>query len=244
MESPIIFPGLVGVKGLAFFDFVLDQPPEQTLLVARNTCNTEHRNNLKGYVLLRKYLIMFESVKVYIFAIGLLIPSAWASSSPTISELHPPVVVSIGQKKISVFFLKNELKVKNADVHVPGAEIFYSPLVSSQTSFKYVWKIEGEEIVSVFFYDWMAPEKKGKSMYVLSRSRLSNASFEGVTYSAMEFPIIDSAEDLTVSFFSKDLPDPVLESCNEGRDLIRDKFIKCAYKSAAAIKKYLETKDK
>lgn len=43
---------------------------------------------------------------------------------------------------------------------MPGAEIFYSPLASSQTNFNYVWKIEGEEIVSVFFYDWMAPEKK------------------------------------------------------------------------------------
>ncbi len=80
-------------------------------------------------------------------------------------------------------------------------------------------------------------------MYVLTKSHLSSASFEGVTYSTMEFPIIENSNSLIISFFSKDLPDPVLENCNEGRDLIRDKFIECAYKNAATIKKHLGTKD-
>lgn len=103
---------------------------------------------------------MFKFAKAYAFALELLIPSAWASNLPTISELHPPVVVSVGQKNISVFFLKNKLKANNTDIHVPGAEIFYSSLVSNKASFNYVWKIEAEEIVSVFFYDWTVSEKK------------------------------------------------------------------------------------
>lgn len=193
---------------------------------------------------MKKYLVIFDVVKMCAFAFGLLIQNAWASDEPTIGELHPPVVISIGQQKISLFFLKNNLKTGATDIHVPDAEVFYSSTFSKKPSFNYVWKIEGDEIVSVFFYDWRSPEKKGKAMYVLTKSRLLNSEFEGVSYSTMEFPIIENGKNVTVSFFPKDLPDAVLQNCSEGRNLISGESVSCIYKNAGDIKKHLVAQDR
>lgn len=193
---------------------------------------------------LRKYLAASNTIRSCVFVFGFLIQNAWALDVPTIGELHPPVVASIEQQKVSVFFLKNNLKGGATDVHVPSAEVFYSSIVSNRPSFNYVGKIEGDEIASVFFYDWMSPEKKGKSMYVLTKSHASSTTFEGVTYTTMEFPIIKDGNNVTVSFFPKDLPDAVLQNCSEGRNLINGEPISCAYKNPVDIKKYLASQDK
>ena len=178
------------------------------------------------------------------FVFGFLIQNAWALDAQTISELHPPVLVSIAHQKVSIFFLKNNLRDSATYPHVAGAEVFYSSVVANKPSFNYVWKIEGDEIASIFFYDWTSPEKKGTSMYVLTKSHLSTAEFEGVTYSTMEFPILKDGTNVVVSFFPKDLPDAALQNCNEGRNLISGMPISCAYKNASDIKKYLVSQDK
>ncbi|MPR04668.1 hypothetical protein F0169_22900 [Pseudomonas sp. MAFF 212408] len=186
----------------------------------------------------------FKSGKACFFALAFVIQNVWALDAPTIAEMHPPVAVSLGQQKISILFLKNNLKLLAKDIHVPEAEVFYFSNISGKPSFNYVWKIEGDEIASVFFYDWVSPEKQGKSMYVLTKSRLSSKEFEGFTYSTMEFPIVKDGESLTVSFFPKDLPDEVLQNCNEGRNLISGEAVHCKYKNAADIKKHLIDQDR
>lgn len=188
--------------------------------------------------------MMSKIIKIFIFYLGLSIQSVWALGMPTIGEMHPPVVIAIEQQKTAVFFLKNNLRREDSSAALSYVEVFYSSIFANKPSFDYVWKIEADEIVSVFFYDWMSPEKKGKSMYVLVKNRLSSNDFKGVVYSAVEFPVIRSSQNLVVSFFQKDLPDPMLQTCHEGRNLINGEVINCAYKSAKDIKRYLAEQDK
>lgn len=193
---------------------------------------------------MKKYSKIFEVCGAFALGIGMLGSNVLADDLPSIGEMHPPVVASVGERKVTVFFLKNNLKDKVQDEHVADAEIFYSPINSAKPSLNYVWKVEGDQIASVFFYDWKSSGRAGKSMYVLTKSKLSNSGFEGVTYSAMELSIIKNGDSLSVAFFSGDPSDPVLQNCNEGRDLAMGKNLVCAYKDAGSIKKYLATQDK
>jgi len=173
-----------------------------------------------------------------------MMSNAWAAETPSIGELHPPVVAAVGQQKIVVYFLKNNLKDKIKDVHVADAEIFYSSMNADKPTLNYVWKIEGEQITSVFFYEWKSPDRSGKTMYVLTKSKLSNSEFDGVMYSTMELPIIKDGDKLSVSFFPGDSSDSILQNCREGRELATGKNAICAYKDAGSIKKYLSAQDK
>ncbi len=190
---------------------------------------------------MKKWFMIFKMLVIpFLYPIS----NAWAIDKPTIGELHPPVEISIGQEKISLFFLQNNLKLIATDAHVPTAEVFYLSEASHKLSLNYVYKIEGDQIASVFFYDWVSREKEGKSMFVLMKSRLSTKEFEGFTYSTMEFPIVKDGQHMAVKFFPKDLPDSVLGNCTEGRNLINGEAVSCGYKTAIDIKKYLVTQDK
>lgn len=199
---------------------------------------------MKGYTKLKKYSKVFKTFKTCAFAVGFMISNAWAAEAPSIGELHPPVVAAVGQQKIVVYFLKNNLKNKIKDVHVADAEIFYSSINSDKATLNYVWKIEGEQITSVFFYEWKSPDRSGKTMYVLTKSKLSNSEFDGVTYSTLELPLIKDGDRLSVSFFPGDSSDSILQNCREGRELATGKNAVCAYKDAGSIKKYLTAQDK
>ncbi|MEB0225359.1 hypothetical protein RHM58_07515 [Pseudomonas sp. 10S4] len=187
---------------------------------------------------------VFSGVCALAIMIGLSSQSALAEDARTIGELHPPVIASLGDQKITVFFLKNNLKGKVVETHVPYAEIFYSPINVAKPSLNYVWKIEGEQIASVFFYERTLPDRAQKSMYVLMRSKASNAGFEGVSYSVMELPLIKNGDELSVAFFTGDQEYPALQNCNDGRDLTTGKEVVCPYKDAASIKKYLASVEK
>lgn len=187
---------------------------------------------------------VFSGICVLAIVIGLSSQSALAEDARTIGELHPPVIASLGDQKITVFFLKNNLKEKVVGTHVPYAEIFYSPMNVAKPSLNYVWKIEGEQIASVFFYERKLPDRAQKSMYVLVRNKVSNAGFEGVAYSAIELPLIKNGGELSVAFFSGDQGFPALQNCNDGRDLTTGKEVVCPYKDAASIKKYLASVEK
>ena len=176
--------------------------------------------------------------------IGLFSQSTSAEDAQTIGQLHPPVIASLGDQKITVFFLKNNLKGKVADAQIPYAEIFYSPIDAARPSLNYAWKVEGEQIASVFFYERKSPSRAGKSMYVLTKSKISNSEFEGVAYSTIELPLIKSDDKLSLAFFSGDPEDPSLQNCNDGRDLTTGKDIVCPYKDAASIKSYLASLEK
>lgn len=193
---------------------------------------------------MKKYSKVFKTLKTCTFAVGFMISNAWAAETPSIGELHPPVVAAVGQQKIVVYFLKNNLRDKVKGEHVADAEIFYSSVNSDKPTLNYVWKVEGEQIASVFFYEWKSPDRSGKTMYVLTKSKLSNSEFDGVTYSTLELPLIKDGDKLSVSFFSGDSSDSILQNCREGRELATGRNAVCAYKDAGSIKKYLTAQDK
>lgn len=94
---------------------------------------------------------VFSGICALAIMIGLSSQSTLAEDVRTIGELHPPVIASLGDQKITVFFLKNNLKDKVVGTNAPYAEICYSPINVAKPSLNYVWKIEGEQIASVFF---------------------------------------------------------------------------------------------
>jgi hypothetical protein len=177
------------------------------------------------------------------FMVALLAQPALASDPQTIGELHPPVVASLGDQKITVFFLKNNLKGQVREGHVPYAEIFYTTTNAVKPSLNYVWKVEGEQIASVFFFERKFPEQAGKSMFVLTKQKVSHSQFEGDSYSVLELPLVKDGEQLALRFFSGDPPDPELENCLDGRNLADDVKVECAYKNATSIKKRLADLD-
>ncbi|WP_244142423.1 hypothetical protein [Pseudomonas allokribbensis] len=175
--------------------------------------------------------------------VGLSTRPASASDLQTIGELHPPVVASLGDQKITVFFLKNNLKDQVRDVHVPDAEIFYAPMSAVKPSLNYVWKVEGEKIASVFFFERNFPERAGKSMFVLTKTPESNTGFQGVSYSTQELHLVKNGDRLSLEFFRGNTYPPELQNCYEGRDLDKGISVECAYKDAASIKKFLAAQD-
>ncbi|WP_423204545.1 hypothetical protein PGC34_28130 [Pseudomonas kribbensis] len=174
---------------------------------------------------------------------GLSTQPASASDLQTIGELHPPVVASLGDQKITVFFLKNNLKDQVRDVHVPDAEIFYAPTNAVKPSLNYVWKVEGEQIASVFFFERKFPERAGKSMFVLTKHKVLHKHFEGDSYSVLELPLFKDGDHLALQFFRGDPPDPELQNCLDGINREDGLEVVCAYKDAASIKKYLADLD-
>lgn len=177
------------------------------------------------------------------FMVALLAQQAIASDPQTIGELHPPVIASLGDQKITVFFLKNNLKGQVKEGHVPYAEIFYTSMNAVKPSLNYVWKVEGEQIASVFFFERKFPEQAGKSMFVLTKQKVSHSQFEGDSYSVLELPLVKDGDQLALRFFSSDPPDPELQNCLDGLNLEDDVAVECAYKDAASIKKRLAELD-
>lgn len=177
------------------------------------------------------------------FMVALLAQPALASDPQTIGELHPPVVASLGDQKITVFFLKNNLKGQVREGHVPYAEIFYTTTNTVKPSLNYVWKVEGEQIASVFFFERKFPEQAGKSMFVLTKQKVSHSQFQGDSYSVLELPLVKDGDQLALRFFSGDPPDPELENCLDGLNLADDVKVECAYKDAVRIKKRLADLD-
>ncbi|QHC98489.1 hypothetical protein PspR84_28890 [Pseudomonas sp. R84] len=177
------------------------------------------------------------------FVVALLAQQAIASDPQTIGELHPPVVASLGDQKITVFFLKNNLKGQVREGHVPYAEIFYTTTNAVKPSLNYVWKVEGEQIASVFFFERKFPEQAGKSMFVLTKQKVSHSQFEGDSYSVLELPLVKDGDQLALRFFSGDPADPELQNCLDGLNLADDVKVECAYKDAASIKKRLADLD-
>jgi hypothetical protein len=170
--------------------------------------------------------------------------TATAPAPRYIGELHPPVVVSEDNKKLVVYFLKSNFKNSISEAHIAAGEIFYVQVHPLNADLKYIWKIEGEEVTSVFFYDWKTPSRAGKTMYVLTRSPISSNHFNGVLYSTLAIPIISEGDTLSLIFFPGDPQDPKLQSCYEGIYLETKKATNCTYKNAGAIKKYLADQDK
>lgn len=185
----------------------------------------------------------FRFFRVFGLVTSLSVPFALASDPQTIGELHPPVVASLGDQKITVFFLKNNLKTQVTGVHVPAAEIFYSPANATRPELNYVWKVEGDEIASVFFHERKTPERAGKSMYVLTKRKESNRSFEGFSYSVLELPLRNDDNQLSLNFFRGDLPESEFQNCRDGLDLEESQDVVCAYKDAASVKKRLSVLD-
>ena len=175
--------------------------------------------------------------------VGLSTQSALAGDPQTIGELHPPVVASLGGQKITVFFLKNNLKEQAAGVHVPAAEIFYSALSAAKPTLNYVWKVEGEQIASVFFFERKSPARAGKSMFVLTKNKISHSHFEGDSYSVLELPLFKDGDQLSMQFFRGDPPEPEFQNCRDGLNLEDDVEVECAYKDAASIRKRLAELD-
>lgn len=198
----------------------------------------------KGYIKLKKCLTLFNRHFIPFVVFGFVASNVFADAAPTIGEFHPTVVASLGEEKIAVFFLKNSLKAIAKEEHVADAEIYYSSLSSGKPSLNYVWKVEGDQIASVFFYEWKSPARAGKSMFVLTKRKLSNSAFDGIAYSVMEFQIRRDGGSVSLLHFSGDLPDPALDNCMEGADLVTGNKVVCAYKDAASIKNYFSLQDK
>lgn len=177
------------------------------------------------------------------FMVGLAVQPAVANDPQTIGQLHPPVIASLGDQKITVFFLQNNLKGQAREVHVPDAEIFYAPMDATKPSLNYVWKVEGGEIASVFFFERKSPERAGKSMFVLTKHNVSDSHFEGSSYSVLELPLFRDGDHLSLQFFRGDPPEPEFQNCRDGLNKEDDVEVECAYKDAASVKKRLADLD-
>ena len=175
--------------------------------------------------------------------IGLTAQTATADDLQTIKQMHPPVVASVGEQKITVLFLKNTLKGQTTGGYVPGGEVFYTTMSATKPELSFVAPLVGDEVASVFFFERKFPEQAGKSLYVLMRQKESNGGFEGYTYWTLELPLIKQGEQLSLRFFRGDPPDPELQDCRDGRDLENGVDVVCAYKDAASIKKRLADLD-
>lgn len=175
--------------------------------------------------------------------IGFPTQSALAQDLQTIEELHPPVLASLGEQGITVFFLKNTLKGLVSGAFVPNGEIFYATMGPPRPALNYVAAVIDEQIASVFFFERKFIERTGKSMFVLTKNKQSNSVFEGYSYSTQEFPLMSDGDQLSLRFFRGDPPDPELQNCREGRDLEKKVNVLCAYKDAASIKRRLAALD-
>lgn len=170
--------------------------------------------------------------------------AAGVSDPRYVGELHPPVIITDKGNKVAVFFLKNNFRNSISDSYIATGEIYYFQVQPLKPKLKYVWKIEGEQISSVFFYDWKTPERAGRSMYILTKTMVSNQIFEGSSYSVMEIPVILDGTKLSLNFFPGDFQDTNLQNCYEGVYIEENRAITCAYKNANDIKKYLALQDK
>jgi hypothetical protein len=194
---------------------------------------------------MKKFLKIFKRVLILQITFSTMQSLAADNTDPRyVGELHPPLVVSDKERKIVVLFLKSNLKGSIENTHVATGEIYYLQAQPLKPELKYVWKIEGNQISSVFFYDWKSPERRGRSMYVLTKSRISNRLFEGASYTTMEFPIILEGNKLSLNYFPGDLQDPEFQNCYEGLYLESREAVTCAYKNSGDIKNYLTLKDK
>lgn len=135
--------------------------------------------------------------------------------------------------------MKNEIY----NVHVPEGEVFYISRKPFIPKLNYVWKIEDEEVSSVFFYEWKTQPKAGKSLFLLTRRTLSDSLCSGYVYSVIEFPLIKEKNQISLAFFPGDLQESALTNCRDGRDLSTGKTVICPYKTAASIKSYLSSQD-
>jgi hypothetical protein len=185
----------------------------------------------------------FSCVCLLISIISLTAQTATADDLQTIKQMHPPVVASVGEQKITVLFLKNTLKGQTTGAYVPGGEVFYTTMTAMRPELSFVAPLVGDEVASVFFFERKFPERAGKSLYVLMRQKESNGGFEGYTYWTLELPLIKQGEQLSLRFFRGDPPDPELQDCRDGRDLENGVDVVCAYKDAASIKKRLADLD-
>ncbi|WP_454836473.1 hypothetical protein [Pseudomonas lini] len=185
----------------------------------------------------------FSCVCVLASIIGFLSQPTLANDLQTIDQMHPPVVASVGEQKITVFFLKNMLKGQTTGAYVPNGEIFYATMSATKPELTYVAPVIGEQIVSVFFFERKFPEQAGKSLYVLMKNKESDRGFEGYSYSTLELPLIKDGDQLSLRFFRGDPPDPELQDCRDGRNLEAGVDVECAYKHAASIKKRLADLD-
>lgn len=171
------------------------------------------------------------------------LPSALARDPHYVAELHPPVIAEYEGAEIIVLFTKSNMKNEIHNTHVPDGEVFYISRRPFIPKLNYVWKIEDEEVSSVFFYEWKTQPKAGKTLFLLTRNRLSNSSFSGYEYSVMEFPLIKEGSQLSLAFFPGDIQESALTNCRDGRDLSTGKTVICPYKTAASVKNYLSSQD-
>lgn len=185
----------------------------------------------------------FSCVCVVVSIIGFSSQPALAKDLQTIEQMHPPVVASVGEQKITVLFLKNTLKGQTKGAYVPDGEVFYATMSATKPKLTYVAPVNGEQIASVFFFERKFPERAGKSLYVLTKNKESNSGFEGYSYSTLELPLIKDGDQLSLGFFRSDLPDPELQNCRDGRNLEAGVDVECAYKGAASIKMRLADLD-
>ncbi|WP_152985524.1 hypothetical protein [Pseudomonas taeanensis] len=195
---------------------------------------------------MNKFLKIFRQILILqiTFSATTQALAAGGSDPRYVGELHPPIIVSDAGKKMAVLFLKNNFKKSIENTHVATGEIYYFQVQPLTPELKYVWKVEGDHVSSVFFYDWKTPERAGRSMYVLMKTVVSNRIFEGLSYTAMELSVISEGDKLSLNFFPGDLQDSKLQNCYEGLYLEDSKIVTCAYKNASDIKKYLALQDK
>lgn len=188
-------------------------------------------------------MVRFFSFMCVVSIIGFSSQRAFAEDLQTIEQMHPPVVASVGEQKITVLFLKNTLKGQTKGVYVPDGEVFYGTMNAREPKLTYVAPLHGEKIASVFFFERRLPERAGKSLYVLTTSKESNSAFEGYSYSTQEFPLIKEGDGVSLRFFRGDPPDPELQNCRDGRDFENKVDVVCAFKDASSIKQRMADLD-
>lgn len=193
---------------------------------------------------MKKYFKHFKILPVALLVFCLSgLSSTIAGDLPYITELHPPVVIEYEGAEIIVLFTKSSMKNEIHSLHVPYGEVFYISSRPFIPRLNYVWKIEDEEIASVFFHEWKSKLKVGKSLLLLTRSRVMNSLFNGYVYSITEFPLIKEKGRLSLEFFIGDAQDSALTNCRDGRDLLTGKVVTCPYKTAESVKSYLSSQN-
>lgn len=155
-------------------------------------------------------------------------------------EMHPPVILDVDRKQTAVFFMRDHPKKDTSDFY--GGTIYFLQLKPFMPKLSYVWRVNDEDILSVFFNENNFYGKKSTSMFVLSKRYVSDRLRRGSYYSVMELPVISELGKLYPYFFTGDPQDPKLENCFEGVEIETGQTLKCDYKKASSIKIYLKTR--
>lgn len=177
---------------------------------------------LQGYILMKKYLMAFNVILFFLSSSHIYADNA------SLKHFYPDYNIVNNENTIRLVFIKN-----NDSSSFEKAKVY---AVNKNNEEEYITKIVDDEVVSVFQGDGIA---NGKSVYLITRSKIRDNIKNGYYYNTTELPIIESNEGVHVRFFKGDPLERALQNCFDSIENSNNKVIKCNYKTQDAVNQYI-----